>query len=94
MDEKLLDLLRRIVNEAVDRVDEESRPSGHYREDGWLPIGDDRRVSMPKAKREHVQAWAAIDPDPANQRYAAERFAVWKPEHRTLAEVEKSLAAN
>jgi hypothetical protein len=80
---------------VVDQCLEEHRPTGSYREDGLFPIGEQCWMVMPKAKREHLVAWSAIEPDPVNLRYIAKRLADWDvTKHATLADLERDLAAD
>lgn len=73
---------------------ENLRPTGSYREDGLIPIDEQFWMAMPKAKREHLLAWSAIEPDPVNLRYIAKRLADWDvTKHATLADLERDLAA-
>jgi hypothetical protein len=78
---------------VVDQCLEERRPTGSYWEDGLLPIGEQIWITMPKAKREHLLAWSAIEPDPVNLKYIAKRLADWDvTKHATLADLERDLA--
>jgi hypothetical protein len=81
------------ARDVLTRYLEERRPTGSYREDGLFPISNDFWIQMPKATREHLLAWSALELDTANLRYIANRLAAWDlTKHQTLADLERDLA--
>jgi hypothetical protein len=88
------DMIEQVVQSEIDQYLEELRPNGSYRSDGMFPISDQAWINMPKAKREHLRAWSAIERDPANSKYIASRLAAWEStKYQILEELERSLQA-
>jgi hypothetical protein len=69
------------------------RPTGAYREDGFLPLSDRLRVFMRDATREHLLSWALQENDEHNLAYIKSRLDHWEkhPSCKTLGELEATI---
>lgn len=84
------DLTRAFIHYHFERFDRERRPTGRYRPDAVIPLSADRRVRMEHATRQHLLEWQVLETDPGNLEYIASRLASWGPEHKTLADLERT----
>jgi hypothetical protein len=88
--------IRRVASSHIRCFFEDRLPTGAYREDAWIPLDGDgpngtpnRVKQMPRATSKDLLAWQALETDPANLAYIESRLNAWKPEHQTLADLEK-----
>ena len=82
-----------VAGQDVQRYISERRPTGAYRQDGILKLGDNSAVFMPEATRDHLVAWALCEDDERNLAYAKSRLDAWDehPECKTLDQLERDV---
>jgi hypothetical protein len=84
-------VIHRCVREEMEKCIEMARPRGFFEVGAMIRIDAKHLVFMENAKRDHLLSWALLESNEKNLEYIKSRLEFWKPEHATLADVEKDI---